>query len=153
MTFFIMWLYAIAVHQTCVTTSGSIGLLNRAQAYLDPLAPSGNIPGSGCTVQYLESSSLALTLLLLLLAARLPLLHAEFVDVRMVYTHLGILVVDDISHNVVTHSGDGEIPRGISLLRELPQTGIGSPQSIDRVEILLGNDCSKELLELASLLT
>ena len=72
---------------------------------------------------------MSLPLLLLLLAARLLLLHAEFVAVRVVYTNLGIFVVDDISYNVVAHSGDGEIPRGILLLRELPQTGIGSPLS------------------------
>ena len=37
--FFIMWLYAMAVHQTCLTISGSIGLLNRTQTHLDQLAP------------------------------------------------------------------------------------------------------------------
>ena len=104
-------------------------------------------------LQYLESSSLSLPLLLLLLAARLLLLHAEFVAVRVVYTHLGIFVVDDNSYNVVAHSGDGKIPRGILLLCELPQTGIGSPLSTDCVEIMLGNDCSMELLELALLLS
>ena len=101
---------------------------------------------------FLETSSLALPYLLLLLAACPSLLHADFVSVPDVYIHLDILVADDISHNVVAHSGDGEILRGILLHRELPQTGIGLPQSIDRVEIVLGNDCSMGLLELALLL-
>ena len=100
---------------------------------------------------FLETSSLALPYLLLLLAACPSLLHADFVFVPGVYTHLDILVADDISHNVVAHSGDEEILRGILLLRQLLYSGIDSLQSIDRVEIVLGNDCSMELLELALL--
>ena len=85
---------------------------------LGPLGPSGKIPDSGCIEQYLETSFLALQHLLLLLATCPPLLHADSVSFRNVYTHLDILVADDISHNVVAHSDDGETLRGIVLLRE-----------------------------------
>ena len=64
-------------------------------------------------------SSLALPHLLLLLVTCLLLLHADCVFVPGVYTHLDILVADDISHNVVAHNNDGETLRGIVLLREL----------------------------------
>ena len=73
---------------------------------------------------FLETSSLALPYLLLLLAACPPLLHADPVSVPGVYIHLDILVADDISHNVVAHSGDEEILRGILLLRELLESRI-----------------------------
>ena len=68
---------------------------------------------------FFETSSLALPSLLLLLATCSSLPHADFVSVPDVYIHLDILVADDISHNVVAHSGDEEILRGILLLRQL----------------------------------
>ena len=123
-----------------------MGLLNRTQAHLDPLVP---------LVEYLAAAALCniwirylwRSHLLSCSAARLRVPHPVSVVLRVVYTHVGTHLLDDISHSVLAHHGDEGVPSRIILPHGLLQSGIGSLRSIDRLETVLRIDCNMELLK------